>query len=109
MASETQATATEYPYIFRRPGVVGGPARIAGHRIRVRDVVAARDCGNRSVEEIVSNVYPGLTRAEVYAALAFYEDHRDEIEREAEQEAEQVERFLQEQPGLVKDLRPEEG
>ena len=107
MASETQTTRTEYPHIVRTPGVLGGQARIADHRIRVRDVVAARDSGNCSAEEIVSSVYPSLSLAEVYAALAYYEDHRDEIDREAEQEAEQVERFVQEHPGLVRDLRPE--
>ena len=43
MASETETTRTEYPHIVRTPGVLGGQARIADHRIRVRDVVAAHN------------------------------------------------------------------
>ena len=57
-----------------------GEPRIAEHRIRVRDVVAARDLGGYTPEEIAASVYPSLTLAQVYAALAYYEDHRAEID-----------------------------
>ncbi|MGH2534403.1 MAG: DUF433 domain-containing protein [Thermomicrobiales bacterium] len=60
----------------------GGPkARIAGHRIRVRDVVFWHQELGMSAEEIVKE-YPSITIADVYAALAYYWDHRDEIEAE---------------------------
>lgn len=109
MASETPTTRTEYPHIVRTPGVLGGQARIADHRIRVRDVVAARDSGGLSPVEIIARVYPGLTLAQVYAALAYYEDHREEIDREAESEAEYVEEFIRNHPELVRDARPDKG
>jgi len=59
----------------------GGPKpRIAGHRIRVQDVVTWHEKLGMSPDEIVHN-YPGITLADVHAALAYYWDHRDEIER----------------------------
>ena len=59
----------------------GGPKpRIAGHRIRVQDVVMWHEKLGMSPDEIVHN-YPGITLADVHAALAYYWDHRDEIER----------------------------
>ena len=56
-------------------------------------------------EEIAANVYPQLTLAQVYAALAYYEDHRTEIDRTAEDETRNVEEFKQLHPNLVRDVR----
>ena len=59
----------------------GGPkARIAGHRIRVQDVVFWHEKQGMSPDEIVDQ-FPTITLADVYAALAYYWDHRDEIEK----------------------------
>ena len=109
MAPETQVTTTQYAHVVHTPGTMGGEARIAGHRIRVRDVVYARDLEGLSPEEIVASVYPSLTLAEVYSALAYYEDHRDEIERTAAAEERFVEEFHREHPEMVRDVRPETG
>ena len=58
----------------------GGPkARIAGHRIRVQDVVIWHERLGMSVDEIV-DAYPTITMADVHAALAYYWDHRAEID-----------------------------
>ena len=60
----------------------GGPkARIAGSRIRVQDVAVWYEKMGMTADEIVA-AYPTITHAEVFAALAYYWDHRDEIERE---------------------------
>lgn len=107
MASETPATKTGYAHIVCTPGIVGGEARITGHRIRVRDIVAARDLGGLSPEEIAASVYPNLTLAQVYAALAYYEDHRSEIDSAFEDDAEVVEDFRRRHPDLVRDLQPD--
>ena len=107
MASETPITGTEYGHIVCTPGVVGGEPRISGHRVRVHDIVAARDLGGLSPEEIASSVYPGLTLGQVYAALAYYEDHRDEIDRYRTGEVDFARRFLEDHPQLVRDLRPQ--
>jgi uncharacterized protein (DUF433 family) len=62
------------------PGTCDGKARIAGHRIRVQDVVLWTEEG-RSADEIVSD-FPQLSLSDVYAALAFYHDHREEIDKD---------------------------
>jgi uncharacterized protein (DUF433 family) len=61
------------------PGVCGGKPRIAGHRIRVEDIVVWHERMSLSADEIVSR-YPQLTLADVYAALAYYYDHREQID-----------------------------
>ncbi|NUQ60930.1 MAG: DUF433 domain-containing protein [Pirellulales bacterium] len=103
MASGVKTTPTEYAHIVHTAGMLGGEARIDGHRIRVRDVVAARDRGGLSPEEIAATIYPNLSLAEVYAALAYYEDHRDEIDRAFEDETRVVDDFRRAHPGLVRD------
>ncbi|MBC8871679.1 MAG: DUF433 domain-containing protein [Planctomycetes bacterium] len=105
MASEA-SVQSGYSHIVRTPEVLGGEPRIEEHRIRVRDVVMARDLGGLTPEEIAANVYPQLTLGQVYAALAYYEDHHDEIDRAAENESQFVEQFLKDHPQLVKDVRP---
>ena len=88
---------------------MGGEPRIDRYRIRVRDVVAARDADGYSPQDIVQQVYPFLTLAEVYAALAYYEDHKDEIDALRRDEDEFVERFMRENPDIVIDMRPMDG
>jgi uncharacterized protein (DUF433 family) len=92
-------TQTSYTHIVHTPGTMGGEARIDGHRIRVRDIVLASDLDGLSPEEIAASVYPSLTLAEVYSALAYYEDHRDEIDRAAKEERRFVSEFRQQHPG----------
>jgi uncharacterized protein (DUF433 family) len=65
-------------YIVKTPGVVGGRPRITGHRIAVDRVVDLFVRKNTSVEEIAA--HSSLTRAEIYAALSYYYDHRQEID-----------------------------
>ena len=65
--------------IEKTPGVCGGRAAIAGHRIRVADVVVWHEKRGYSPDEIV-DLFPGINLADVYASLAYYFDHRQEIE-----------------------------
>ena len=65
------------------PGVCGGKPRIAGHRIKVQDIVIWHERMAMSPDEIVYN-YPTITLADVYAALAYYHDHREEIRQDIE-------------------------
>jgi uncharacterized protein (DUF433 family) len=75
----TTETATAYRYIIRRPGVRGGNAIVEGTRIGVHDVIGLLQNGE-TVDTIVSRCFPNLTRAQVYECLAYYEDHRGEID-----------------------------
>jgi uncharacterized protein (DUF433 family) len=61
------------------PGTCGGRPRIAGHRIRVQDVVIWHERMGLSADEIVTR-YPELTLSDVFAALAYYHDHLKEID-----------------------------
>ena len=70
--------ATSYRYIVQRAGVRSGHPIVEGTRIGVHDVVAMFKSG-ASVDEVVSS-FPRLTRAQVYECLAYYEDHRSEID-----------------------------
>ncbi len=66
----------------------GGPkAVIIGHRVRVVDIVAWHEKMGISVDQILEDYVPTITRSDIYAALAYYWDHHDEIEqRMAEEE-----------------------
>jgi uncharacterized protein (DUF433 family) len=76
MASETSPS---YRYIVRSPDVRGGRARVEGTRIAVHDVIGLLQTGE-SIESLTTTVFPMLTKAQVYECLAFYEDHRGEVD-----------------------------
>ena len=98
MATTILLPATDYPHIAIE---AGHEPHIQGHRIRVLDIVAARDLGGYTPEEIAGTVYSQLSLAEVYSALAYYEDHRSEIDAASAAEVEAVANFQRQHPELV--------
>ena len=77
----------------------GGPkAVIAGSRIRVQDIAIWYEQLGMTADEIVLT-YPTITKAEVFAALTYYWDHRDEIEEQIESEQVYVDAFMEQEPG----------
>jgi uncharacterized protein (DUF433 family) len=81
------ATAAKavYPHITKNPDICSGRACVAGTRVRVMDIVALRGAGV-SPEEIVQE-FPSLeSTIDVYAALVYYADHKDEIDAEFTQD-----------------------
>lgn len=98
--SQTSATASEKIHITRTPGVCGGKACIAGSRIRVQDVYVWHELQGKSPDEIVSS-FPQLTLADVYAALAYFWDHRDEILREMREQEELFEQMKAQHPSKL--------
>jgi len=68
-----------YRYITRQPGVRSGQPIIEGTRIGVHDVIGLLQNGE-TVDTIVARCFPDITRAQVYECLAYYEDHRGEID-----------------------------
>ncbi len=81
----------------------GGPKpRIKGSRIRVQDVAIWHEKLGMSPDEIVQD-YPQLTLADVHAALAYYWDHRDEIERRMAEEDAFVEQIRKLYPSPLKE------
>jgi uncharacterized protein (DUF433 family) len=75
------SASTEIKRIVRDPDIYGGKPCIEGHRVAVHDSAAAHKQGY-TPEQMVNELYPTLTLAEVYAALHYYHEHKDEIDRE---------------------------
>ena len=73
------ALVTQYAYITRIDDVRGGNAIVAGTRIGVHDVIGLLQNGE-NIDTLVTQSFPELTRAQVYECLAYYEDHRGEID-----------------------------
>jgi len=86
--------------IAKAPGVCGGKACMAGHRIRVSDVVAWHEHQGMTPDEIVSH-FPTITLADVHAALAYYFDHLEEIQQEMQTERALSEEFRRNNPSLL--------
>jgi len=72
------ATDATYRYLVRVPGLRSGNMIVEGTRIGVHDVVGLVVNG-AAVDDVVRS-FPDLTRAQVYECLAYYEDHREEID-----------------------------
>jgi uncharacterized protein (DUF433 family) len=63
--------------IEKTPGVCGGAARVAGTRIPVWQLVAARGLGVTEAQLLID--YPRLKAANLADAWAYADDHPDEI------------------------------
>ncbi len=73
---------TTHSHIEIRPNRNGQPrAYVAGTRIRVQDIYVHAEVHGQTADEIVAG-FPHLTLAQVHAALAYYFDHQDEIQKE---------------------------
>ena len=101
-------TKTLDQHIEITPGVAGGKPRIAGRRITVQNIVIWHEWMNMSAEEIADEY--DLPLANVYAALAYYYDHRSEIDQQIKVDEAFVEALRQQTPSLVlKKLLEREG
>jgi uncharacterized protein (DUF433 family) len=93
---------TQTEPIVSKPGVCGGKPCIAGTRIRVQDIYVWHELEGSSAGEIVSR-FPHLTMGGVYAALAYYWDHREEIQCRMQEEAAFVEAMKQNHASPLKE------
>ena len=79
----TNGTAVLDAYIIASTDTRAGKPRLTGRRITVADVAGWHVQQGRPVEEIVAEY--DLSHAQVYAALAYYYEHREAIDqREAD-------------------------
>ena len=83
MSSRTKKTLTSYPHIVKVAGVCGGEAIIENTRIAVWHIVGYYYKVGMSVEEILAD-WDYLTPAQVFSALAYYHDNKDEVDRARE-------------------------
>lgn len=80
---------TGYPHIEKREGQ---PARLKRvPRTRVAMIVMDYLFDGMSVDTMCEQ-HPYLSPAEAHSAMAYYFDHKDEIEEEIQKEVEEVER-----------------
>ncbi|MFH1146962.1 MAG: DUF433 domain-containing protein [Pseudomonadota bacterium] len=77
--SAAKSRKCAHPYIERKEGVCGGEPVIAGTRISVSLITQLERHGH-SVDEIVA-MYPHINHAQVYDALSFYYDNKEEIDK----------------------------
>jgi uncharacterized protein (DUF433 family) len=72
--------ATAYRYLVKLPGVRAGNTIVEGTRIGVHDVIGLLQNGE-TVDSVCSDhCFPDLTKAQGYECLAYYEDHKGEID-----------------------------
>jgi uncharacterized protein (DUF433 family) len=84
-----QMRPTEYPHIFWNEDK--NLPCVAGTRLRVQDVVAHHKAG-RSIQAIAAD-FPPHTRAEICSALAYYYDHKEEMDRLIEEHRRSMEEW----------------
>jgi uncharacterized protein (DUF433 family) len=87
-------------HIECKPEVCGGRPCIAGTRIRVQDIYTWHEREGFSPDEIVTR-FTQLSLADVYAALTYYWDHRDEIQRQIQEEQAFVEEMRGSNPSKL--------
>ena len=83
-AGSAQSKILEQARIVSTPGTCGGKPRIDGHRIKVEHIAVMYERMGMSPDEIVTEL-PTITLAQVHAALAYYYDHRQEIDADIEE------------------------
>lgn len=69
--------ATEHIYVVREDSILSGEPIIKGTRTPVRAIVETWRLG--VTPEEIPNRLPHLTLAQVFDALSYYSDHREEI------------------------------
>jgi len=80
MASNNKLSRTAYPHIVKVDGVCGREAIVEGTRIAVWHLVGYYYEAGMSIEEILAE-WDYLTPAQVFSALAYYHDNKQEIDR----------------------------
>ena len=70
--------SSTYRYIARDAEVRSGTPCVEGTRIGVHDIVGLLQ--NGETLDSISTCFPQISRAQIYECLAYYEDHRGEID-----------------------------
>src|SRR4051794_23810864 len=84
-------------------GASGPKPRILGTGIRVKDVVGWYEDLGWSVSQILEE-FPHLTPAGIHAALAYYWDHKDELEAKWAADDAWAEEYMRTHPSPLRDM-----
>jgi uncharacterized protein (DUF433 family) len=66
-------------YVVRGEGICDGQPRIAGTRLKIQSIAMEYGRLGWTPDQICES-HPGITLAQVHAALSYYYDHREEID-----------------------------
>jgi len=88
-------------YIESTPGTRGGKPRISSTRITVGDIVLMHRRLGRALEEIAGTY--DLPLAAVYEAMAYYYDHKEEIDQNLDEEEALAEAFKKNNPSRLRE------
>lgn len=94
---------TDHPHIVRVQGVCGGRPIIEGTRISVKTLVDWTKQG-LTIDDLLLE-YPFLSVIQVEDALAYYEDHPEEIEAEFQEEKRYIESIVPQLQKLIAEKR----
>ena len=72
-------TSESYRYIVRSVNIRSGNPIVEGTRIGVHDVIGLLQNGE-TIDTLRENCFPSLTKSQIYECLAYYEDHRGQID-----------------------------
>ena len=81
------ATKTKHAYIECVEGVQGGQPVISGTRTPVKSIVVYHHMG--SAPEEIQTKLSHLNLAQIYDALSYYYDHKDELDLDIESDSEE--------------------
>ncbi len=87
----TDVTVLAINMIVSNPKIRSGRPIIAGTTLRVQDIAVAHLYQHYTAQEITEH-YPTVNLAQVHAALAYYYEHKAEIDRQIDED----EKFAQE-------------
>ena len=88
-------------YIEATPGTRNGKPRLAGTRMTVEDIVLLHLRMGQSLIEIAGKY--DLPLAAVHTAMAYYYDHRDEIDQSIAEDEAFAEAFRRNNPSLLQE------
>ncbi len=88
-------------HIVIDPDICHGKPYLIGHRIRVQDIAVWHERLGMGIAEICADY--GLSLAEVYAALAYYFDYKEAIDRDIASDLAYFEAFKQNNPSLLQE------
>jgi uncharacterized protein (DUF433 family) len=92
---------TSDTHIETDPEIRGGRPRISGTRISVDDIAIMYVHLGQSAEEIVAKYQ--LSPGAVHAALAYYYDHKEEIDRTISEDDAVAEAFIRNNPSKLQE------
>jgi uncharacterized protein (DUF433 family) len=81
-----------HQHIEKVTGKCGGKPCIKGTRIRVWDIYVLCELQGKTADEAIA-AYPQLSLSDVHAALAYYYDHKAEIDAEMKSADEFIEQL----------------